>query len=278
MMMLFTAGMGALRTFLTARTGPVLLLVCAATWAFAGFPWWPVLLTFGAAIVLRVIGFGDVITGKRGPFVLAALLIATTLLGISTWLAATGLGLALTTVGLFRLPKWKLLAAALALTLASTTGLVVESLAAADRMAAEREHQRAYDIARSLPHGAQTLMGTWMNIIGDGYTDRDNCFFFSEDAKRQIAQAYNVPDCLAAVQLLHRQVKSTREYNAYNVREGLKFSSYLSDQERVVAEGCNLIWGSPLLGDYPKQGPDPGRLVAVQELGVGHRVVEYHRC
>jgi len=275
---LFFAGMGALRTALTARTGPVLVLAFAIVWPLAGFPWWPLIITFGMVIALRVIGFGNVITGNRGPVVILVMLLGITLFQISVWHASLGLGLCLAAVGTTRLPKWQLLAAAGVLTLGSMIGVVVDSYHAKDREAAERAAEDALIIARSLPHGAQDVMVAWMGAIRDGYTDRDYCYFFTEDAKRQVAQAYNAPDCLAAVQLLHRQVTNVDGYLGYNVRQGLKYSSYLTDLDRVVAEGCNLIWGHPLFGDYPKQGPDPGRLVAVQELGVGHRVTEYHRC
>jgi len=108
--MLFSGGLAVLRTVLTARLAPALLLIFAITWPLADFPIWPLLLTFGTAIVLRIVGFGDVITGKRGPVVLVALLIASTLYDVSPWMCGTGLGL--TGVGLHRLPRWPLLAAA----------------------------------------------------------------------------------------------------------------------------------------------------------------------
>jgi hypothetical protein len=58
----------------------VLGLVFAVVWPIAGFPWWPLALVLGLGVVLRVLGFGYLIAGRRGPILLVALLVVTTLL------------------------------------------------------------------------------------------------------------------------------------------------------------------------------------------------------
>lgn len=50
----------------TARLAP-LLLVFAVVWPLTGFPWWPLVLVLELAVVLRVLGFGYLLAGKRGP-------------------------------------------------------------------------------------------------------------------------------------------------------------------------------------------------------------------
>src|SRR6185503_13157436 len=64
----------------------------------------------GLGVVLRVLGFGYLIAGRRGPIL--ALLVVTTLLAWTPWSAVTAppLGAGLAVADGFRLPRWQLLA------------------------------------------------------------------------------------------------------------------------------------------------------------------------
>jgi hypothetical protein len=77
-------------------------LVFAVVWPIAGFPWWPLALVLGLGVVLRVLGFGYLIAGRRGPILLVALLVVTTLLAWTPWAAVTALGAGLAVAGGFR--------------------------------------------------------------------------------------------------------------------------------------------------------------------------------
>ena len=83
--------LSAVRKVFTARLAPVLLLVFAVVWPLAGFPWWPLVVVLGLAVVLRVLGFSYLLTGKRGPSLLVGLLVVTTLGAWSPWLVVTAL-------------------------------------------------------------------------------------------------------------------------------------------------------------------------------------------
>lgn len=65
-------GLPLVRTLLTARLAPLLLLLFAVVWPLAGFPWWPLALVVVLAVVGRVLGFGYLLAGRRGPVLLIA--------------------------------------------------------------------------------------------------------------------------------------------------------------------------------------------------------------
>ena len=74
--------LSAARTVADAAPAAVLGLVFAVVWPIAGFPWWPLALVLGLGVVLRVLGFGYLIADRRGPILLVALLVVTTLLRV----------------------------------------------------------------------------------------------------------------------------------------------------------------------------------------------------
>ncbi|TQM01600.1 hypothetical protein [Pseudonocardia kunmingensis] len=147
--------LSVVRTVFTARLAPVLLLVFVVVWPLAGFPRWPLVLVLGLAVVLRVLGFGYLLAGKRGPVLLVALLLVTTLGAWSPWLAVTALGAGIAVAGAFRLPRWQLLAVGMVLFLCAGAGWVTETVIAAQQRAASyeqtREHNRAQILPRSPP-------------------------------------------------------------------------------------------------------------------------------
>ena len=81
--------LSAVRTVLTLRVASVLLIVFAVVWPIAGFPWWPLVFVVALGVVLRVLGFGYLLAGRRGPVLLVALLVVTTLLAWTPWAAVT---------------------------------------------------------------------------------------------------------------------------------------------------------------------------------------------
>jgi hypothetical protein len=70
----------------------------------------PLVFVMALGVVLRVLGFGYLLAGRRGPVLLVALLVVTTLLAWTPWAAVTAVGAALAVAGGFRLPRRQLLA------------------------------------------------------------------------------------------------------------------------------------------------------------------------
>ena len=173
--------LGVVRAVFTARLAPLLLLVFAVVWPLAGFPWWPLVLVLGLAVVLRVLGFGYLIAGKRGPGLLVGLLLVTTLGAWSPWLAVTALGAGVAVAGAFRLPRWQLLAVGMVLFLAAGAGYVAETVIAAQQREASYAQTRAYSHAQLLPRSPRGVLGAVMDSAADADTSAA-CALFTDAA------------------------------------------------------------------------------------------------
>lgn len=269
--------LSAIRTVSTARLAPVLLLVFAVVWPLAGFPWWPLLVVLGLAAVLRVLGYGYLLAGKRGPSLLVGLLVVTTLGAWSPWLAVTGLGAAVAVAGTFRLPRWQLLAAGMVLFLGAGAGYVVETVIAAQQRAAAYEQTRAYNQAQLLPDNPRRVLGAVMALVADADTSAA-CFLFTDAAEAQLAAAWNAPDCPAAVLAWSEEVTRPADYDLSPRLLGDQVT-LSPDRETGTVVGCGLRWFSPLDGDEPDAGPDsPGRFQVRRVLGLGYEITDYRPC
>lgn len=143
--------LSVVRTVFTIRLAPLLLLAFVVVWPLAGFPWWPIALVVVLAVLLRVLGFGYLLAGRRGPLLLVSLLLLTTLGAWSPWAAVTVLGAGVAVAGGFRLPRWQLLAVGMVLLLGAGAGWVAETVATARHAAAEWERASAFNRAQLLP-------------------------------------------------------------------------------------------------------------------------------
>ncbi len=259
------------------RSGCVLLVVFALVWPLAGFPWWPLVLVFGLAVVLRVLGFGYLLAGQRGPGLLVALLVGTTLGAASPWLAVTALGAALAVAGLFRLPRWQLLAVGMVLFLVAGAGYVAETVATARLRAAYDEQDREYNRARLLPRSPRDALGAVMAAVADADTSTA-CALFTTSAREQLAAAFDAPDCVAAVRTWHARVTRPSDYGLSPRLRG-EVSTVSPDRETATVAGCGLRWYSPINGEQPAAGPpSPGRMQLRRVLGVGYEITDYRPC
>jgi len=129
-----------------------------------------------------------------------------------------------------------------------------------------------------LPRGGIDVVNTWMTVISRGDTTACTALF-SAAAQKQLAQAYQVADCPAAVRHLHDQVDNAHKYGGWPRKiKGKVVSTHLSKAETVRIDACKLYYTDIHTGDAPLHGPQPGRLVATLELNAGHRITEYHQC
>ena len=269
--------LSVVRTVFTARLAPVLLLVFAVVWPLAGFPWWPLLLVLGLAVVLRVLGFGYLLAGKRGPVLLVTLLLVTTLGEWSPWLAATGLGAALVVAGLVRLPRWQLLAVGMVLFLCAGAGWVAETVIAAQQRAASWAQTSDYNRAQLLPRSPRGVLGAVMESVADADTSAA-CGLFTEPAQAQLAAAFDAPDCPAAVLAWHERVTRPEDYGLSPRLLG-DVATVSPDRETATVAGCGLRWFSPIEGDEPPAGPtSPGRMQLRRVLGTGYQITDYRPC
>ncbi|MHA6631887.1 hypothetical protein ACU61A_41195 [Pseudonocardia sichuanensis] len=269
--------LSVVRTVFTARLAPVLLLVFVVVWPLAGFPWWPLVLVLGLAVVLRVLGFGYLLAGKRGPVLLVALLLVTTLGAWSPWLAVTALGAGIAVAGAFRLPRWQLLAVGMVLFLCAGAGWVTETVIAAQQRAASYEQTREHNRAQILPRSPRQVLGAVMETVADGDTS-SACSLFTAPAEVQLAAAFDAPDCAAAVLAWHERVTRPEDYGLSPRLLG-DVSTVSPDRETATVAGCGLRWFSPVDGAEPPAGPaSPGRMQLRRVLGLGYEITDYRPC
>lgn len=270
-------GLSAVRTVLTVRLAPVLLLVFAVVWPLAGFPWWPLVFVLALGVVLRVLGFGYLLAGKRGPVLLVALLVVTTLLAWTPWAAVTALGAALAIAGGFRLPRWQLLAVGMVLLLGAGAGWVAETVITAQRKADSFALTSAYNRAQLLPRSPREVLGGVMASVADADTSAA-CALFTDPTEAQLAAALDADDCAAAVAAWHARVTRPADYGL-SVRLRGDTSTVSPDRETATVTGCGLTWVSPLDGLQPAPGPaDVGRMELRRVLGQGYEITDYRPC
>lgn len=163
-------GLSLVATLLTARLAPLLLLLFAVVWPLAGFPWWPLALVVVLAVVGRVLGFGYLLAGRRGPVLLIALLLLTTLGAWTPWAAVTALGAGPAIAGGFRLPRWQLLAVGMVLFLVAGAGWVAETVSTAQRAAGDFARTSAFNRAQLLPRSPREALAEVMGSAADADT------------------------------------------------------------------------------------------------------------
>jgi len=227
--------------------------------------------------VLRLLGFGYLLAGKRGPLLLVALLLVTTLGAWSPWLAVTGIGGALAVAGALRLPRWQLLAVGMVLFLTAGTGWVTETVLAAQQRADSWAKTSDYNRAQLLPRDPRRVLGAVMATVANRDTTR-GCALFTEPAQAQLAAAFDAPDCPGAVLAWHTQLTRPDDYRP-SVRLTGDTSTMSRDREIATLTGCGLSWVSPLDGRQPDAGPSsPGRFTLRRVLGQGYQITDYRPC
>lgn len=269
--------LSAVRTVLTLRLAPVLLLVFAVVWPLAGFPWWPLVFVLALGVVLRVLGFGYLLAGRRGPVLLVALLVVTTLLAWTPWAAVTALGAALAIAGGFRLPRWQLLALGMVLFLGAGAGWVAETVITARQRADSWAQTSEYNRAQLLPRSPREALGAVMASVADADTSAA-CALFTDPAEVQLAAAWGAPDCPGAVLAWHARVTRPEDYGL-SVRLTGDTATVAPDRESATVTGCALTWNSPLTGRQPAASPtSPGRFELRRVLGQGYQITDYRPC
>ncbi len=267
--------LSAVRTVLTLRLAPVLLVVFALVWPIAGFPWWwPLVMVLALGVVLRILGFGYLLAGRRGPVLLVALLVMTTLLAWTPFAAVTGLGAALAVAGAFRLPRWQLLAVGMVLFLAAGAGWVADTVATARQNAEGWAQTSEHNRAQLLPHSPRDALGQVMALVAAGDTAKVcSSGLFTAPAQAQLAAAYGAPDCAGAVAAWHARVTRPEDYSTSVDLAGVT-TTLSADRETATVTGCALTWYSPIDGVHPRPRPrrkSPGR-AHPRRAGAGQRV------
>lgn len=269
--------LSAVRTVLTLRLAPVLLLVFAVVWPIAGFPWWPLVFVLALGVALRVLGFGYLLAGKRGPVLLVALLVVTTLFAWTPWAAVTALGGALAIAGGFRLPRWQLLAVGMVLFLGAGAGWVAETVITARQRADSYQQSSDFNRAQLLPHSPREALGAVMAAVADADTSAA-CSLFTEPARAQLAAVWGAADCPGAVLAWHTRVTRPQDYGL-SVRLSGDTATVSPDRESATVTGCGLSWNSPITGGEPAAGPSsPGRFELRRVLGQGYQITDYRPC
>ncbi len=261
------------------RLAPVLLLVFAVVWPIAGFPWWPLAVVLALGVVLRILGFGYLLAGRRGPVLLVALLVVTTLFAWTPFAAVTGLGAALAVAGGFRLPRWQLLAVGMVLFLGAGAGWVAQTVITARQQADGWAQTSDHNRAQLLPRTPRDTLGEVMALVAAGDTTTAcTSDLFTAPAQAQLAAAFETPDCAGAVAAWHAQITRPADYGTSIDLAGVTTTT-APDRETATVTGCALTWYSPINGVHPAAGPaSPGRLQLHRVLGQGYHITDYQPC
>lgn len=265
------------RTVLTLRLAPVLLVVFVVVWPLAGFPWWPIVFVLVLGLALRFLGFGYLISGKRGPVLLVGLLVATTVLSWSPWAAVTAIGAALAARGLFRLPNWHLLAAGLVLAVCAGSGWTVETVIAAQHRKELEAQQAEFYSSLLLPRNARDMLGALMRTAADNDAIQ-GCALFTEPAKQQFAAAFGTDDCPAAIAAWHAQITMPARYDISVYLAG-DVGTRSPDGQTATLTACDLRSYSALDGTLPVGGPTAvGRVQMLRLHGNGYVITDFQPC
>jgi len=248
-------------------------------WPIAGFPWWPLAFVLALGVVLRVLGFGYLLAGRRGPVLLVALLVVTTLFVWTPFAAVTGLGGALAAAGTFRLPRWQLLAVGMVLFLGAGAGWVAETVITARQKADSWAQTSDFNRAQLLPRSPSDALGQVMALVADGDTAAVcSSDLFTAPAQAQLAAAFGPRDCPGAVLAWHTRVTRPGDYVTSVGLAGVT-TTLSPDRETATVTGCSLTWYSPIDGVHPAAGPaSPGRMQLHRVLGQGYQITDYGPC
>ena len=269
--------LSAVRTVLTLRVASVLLIVFAVVWPIAGFPWWPLVFVVALGVVLRVLGFGYLLAGRRGPVLLGAVLVVTSLLAWTPWAAVTAVGAGLGVAGGLRLPRWQLLAVGMALFLGAGAGWAADTVATARQRTDSWAQTSDFNRAQLLPRSPRAVLGAVMASVAEGDTSAA-CFLFSQPAQAQLAAAWGAPDCPAAVLVWHARITRPADYTTSVQLLGVATTTS-PDRETATVTGCGLSWYSPIDGQHPPAGPaSPGRMTLRRILEQGYQITDYRPC
>ena len=213
----------------------------------------------GWGVVLRVLGFGYLIAGRRGPILLVALLVVTTLLAWTPWAAVTALPWVLGSPSRAGsgLPRWQLLALGMVLFLgAGSAPAGSPRPSSPPRVRAEGWAQTSeFNRAQLLPRTPREALGAVMATVADGDTSAA-CFLFIDPARAQLAAAWGAPDCPGAVAAWHSQVTRPADYTTSVELVGVTTTTS-PDRESATVTGCALTWNSPSTASTRPPAPPP---------------------
>jgi hypothetical protein len=141
-------------------------------------------------------------------------------------------------------PWWPLvlLAVGMVLFLAAGAGYVAETVIAAQQREAGYEQTRAYSHAQLLPRSPRGVLGAVMDSVADTDTTAA-CALFTDTAARQLAAAWDAPDCTGAVLSWAAQVTRPDDYGLSPRLLG-DVATLSPDRELATVAGCGLRWSS----------------------------------
>lgn len=249
-------------------------MVCAAPglllWALTGWTWTVLAAALAAALVLHVLGFllPRRLHDRAGAIApLAAVLVLIT--QSSPWavllcVGLAGAGLAFTQLGTTRTVA---LIAGAAIAAVGAVGLAHQAVVI--RTEHEAAHRTAGDYARGqmLPDDPSETIAELMRRVARGDGDPATCaLMFDEQGRVELARAYQVPNCPAALQAAGAAISDPVRY-----RDRIDLASIKARTDptapRAEVDGCRVRWRENALGEIltgsttprPVPGPPLGR-------------------
>lgn len=227
------------RTLIRSPRGAVGVAVAAVAlllWPFSGWSWIPWLAGIGLLVLLRLLRLDGLLRGwvlhLGGVVVVVGLMYST---GPWDWALAGSIGVLL--AGLLRLPDWKLVAVGGVLCLISGVGFGLTSYRTAEQQREIESH--AGDPLRTVLGEGQP--GRVLPALLQAITIDDvdpMCRLLTQPAEDAVLRATGVPDCAAAVGVLHKRIPA-----------GTTFNERALPQPVAVAggwkvDGCSTPWAA----------------------------------
>ncbi len=256
-----------------------LLAAAVVLWGFAGFTWRVPAAALGGVVVARLLLlplFPRRLRAWLGPLVLAATFLYL-LTQVSGWAWGITLALVGTAVGVVRLPRWRVLAASVAVGVVCAAGLLVSGHESAVQQQLQQAQGDQVDASRELADDPTLLLSSLTTLIVSGDTV-GGCFYFSPAAQAQFAASVGARDCPVAISVLHQQVRDPARYQSPRLPP--EAITRGPGGEMATVNACVATWG-PAFEGSPSDGsvgPRLGVLTLVRQHGNGYLVTRYTGC
>ncbi|MGI5126474.1 hypothetical protein ACQEVB_06615 [Pseudonocardia sp. CA-107938] len=187
-----------------AAVGAGLVAAFVLLWPFSGFSWIPLLVGFGALLVVRILRFDGLLRGWDIP--LAGLVVVIGLMwSTSPWAWALAAGIGVLIAGLLQLPEWKVAVVGLAICVAAATGYGISSYRTDAQIRSDLSQSNDRERAMIGESRPDLVLPAMLKAIA--LDDADPlCRILRDEAERTVVGAVQAPNCDAAVTELHRRV------------------------------------------------------------------------
>lgn len=237
---------------------------------FAGWSWWPLLIGLGVLIVIRLLRLDGLMRGWD-PHVAGLVVVVLLILRTSPWVWALAISVGILLAGVVRLPRWQLLAVGGVFTAGSIAGFVISEHSAAVAAQVQHDSERQNNVSSFLVADPAKIVRAVMTSVA--YDPPGTaCFWFTDAAQHQFADAMSAPDCGAALRSMAAKITDPRRY----AEPQLPDSAVRKVGNSATVDGCQATWAAGSAAPGPGLGQF--ELQRVEGAKTGYQVTAYRAC